>query len=260
MPDLLAVPDGNCDYLPDTQLYGGQVPCMAPFADVLDRRLSVVESDLLLPGARYFIETWYLVRDDINVFNSFGRKEIDPELDGFWTFPAASAFRQGPVIGDYLLLQAEQAAANSQSISASKVDVVASGEGHLQLASTVSKIAEDQWRYDFALMNIDFDRAIDGFDIPIPAGMNVLETDYFDGDADLANDWIVSFPAGMVRFQAPDGISLKWGSLISFRFMADKAPAEAEAELKVAVAGAPQNLTIQTLAGVPPIFEDSFEQ
>lgn len=254
------VPDGNCDYLPGVQQFGGQVPCLAPVEDALERRLSVAESDLLVPGARYFMEAWYLVRDDINVFNSFGRKEIAPELDGAWTFPAASAFAQGPVIDDYLALQNDDASAHAQTIAASQVDVVDTGEGHLQLATTVVKISEAQWRYDFALMNIDFDRAIDGFDIPIPAGVSVLETDFFDGDAELANDWTISFPAGLVRFEAPDGVSLKWGSLVSFRMLADRAPAEAQAELKVAVAGAPQNLSIQSLSGVPLIFEDGFEE
>jgi hypothetical protein len=255
-----SVPDGNCDYMPDPQLFGGQVPCMAPVTDALDRRLSVQESELLIPGARYFMEAWYLVRDDINVFNSFGRKEIDPELNGFWTFPAVSAFRQGPVIDDYLELQDASASENIQIITATRSDVVTTAEGHLQLASTATKIIQGQWRYDFALMNIDFDRAIERFDIPVPAGMTVLDTDYFDGDTDTSNDWVVSLQPGVLRFQAPDGVSLKWGSLISFRFLADRAPVEAEAELKVAVAGVPQSLKIKTLTGAPLIFKDSFEQ
>ena len=255
-----AVPDGHCDYLPQTQLYGGQVPCMAPVTDVLDRRLSVPESELLIPGARYFMEAWYLVRDDINVFNSFGRKEINPELNGVWTFAAVSAFGQGPVIDDYLSLQQSYAEQNSKPVAAGNVDIVDTGEGHLQLVTSVIKIAAGQWSYDFALMNIDFDRAIDGFDIPIPPGMNVLETAYFDGDADSGNDWSVSFAEGMVKFQAQDEGILKWGSLISFRFVADRAPAEATAKLEVGLAGTPQTLTIKTLSGVPLIFEDGFEQ
>lgn len=254
------VPDGNCDYPPDIQLFGGQVPCAAPAADVLDRRLSVVESELLIPGARYFMEAWYLVRDDINVFNSFGRKEIAPALNSAWSFPAVSAFRQGPMIDDYLSLQSAFADSGSHSILATRVDVVGSGEGHLQLATSVSKIADGQWRYDFALINIDFDRAIDGFDIPVPVGMNVIETDYFDGDADTDNDWVASFPPDLVRFQAPDGVALKWGSLVSFRFVSDRQPVEAEAVLGVAVAGTPQILSIKTLSGVALIFEDGFDQ
>ncbi len=247
----LGVPDGNCDYLPDLQVFGGQVPCQAPVSDAMDRRLSVPESELSTPGARYFIEAWYLVRDDVNIFNSIGRKEITPAFNGGWTFVAAAPFRQGPVIYDYVEMQN----ANAGSLT----DIVDSGEGSVQVSSTVSRVAHDRWQYDFTLMNFDFDRAIDGFDIPIAPAVTVIEVAFFDGDTDSENNWVATNEPGIVSFQAAEPDKLKWGSLVSFRFVADTPPNSGVATLHVADAGDPVSLNINLLTSTSLVFEDSFE-
>ena len=247
----LDVPDGNCDYLPDILFYGGQVPCQAPVSDAMDRRMSVLESELSTPDARYFIEAWYLVRDDVNIFNSIGRKEITPAFNNGWTFAAAAAFQQGPVISDYLTLQDGNAGGMT--------DVVDSGEGFVQVSSTVSMLADDRWQYDYTLMNFDFDRAIDSFDIPISTAVNVTEAAFFDGDTDGENNWVATTQPGLVSFQASGPDKLKWGSLVSFRFIADKRPNSDVATLHVADAGDPASLNVNLLTSTSLIFEDSFE-
>ena len=244
-------PDGNCDYMPGNPVYGGQVPCLAPAADVMDRRLNVAEADLTTPGARYFIEAWYLSRDDINIINSFGHKEIKPVFTSVWTFPQVAAFEQGPVIEAFPALHT----ASAESLS----DNVLSDEGQLQVSSSVTNLGSGQWQYDISLMNLDFDRAVDGFDIPVPDGVNLSSIGFFDGDSDPVNDWLVSTPPGFISFRAPDGVSLKWGSLVSFRFVADRAPVEVPATLMIAADGSPDRLGTTTFSAVEILFEDGFE-
>jgi hypothetical protein len=217
----------------------------------MDRRMSVAETELTTPGARYFIEAWYVVRDDIDIFNSIGHKEIDPTFADAWTFPETAPFEQGPVIDEYLTLQSADAG--------SMVDTVDSGEGRLRVASTVSVIAPGQWQYDIALMNMDFDRAIDRLDIPVSQVVEVLSTGFFDGDESAANDWVSSRPLGLLRFQAPEGTSLKWGSLVSFRFVANDAPNTGTASLGVAQAGEPDTLSAGTFTSTGLSFRDGFE-
>ena len=244
-------PDGNCDYLPDLQLFGGQVPCQAPVSDAMDRRLSVPESELSTPGARYFIEAWYLVRDDVNIFNSIGRKEITPAFSGGWTFAAAAPFKQGPVINDFLELQ--NATTNGMT------DIVDSGEGFIQVSSAVSIIAPDRWQYDITLMNFDFDRAISGFEIPVSLAVTVSEAEFFDGDPDIENNWLATIQPGLLKFEAGDSDKLKWGSLVSFRFVADAPPNVARAALHVADPGEPGSLDINMLTSSTLLFDDGFE-
>ncbi len=238
--------------MPDPPLFGGQVPCEAPVSDVMERRLSVPESELSTPGARYFIEAWYLVRDDVNIFNSIGRKEITPAFNNGWTFAAAAPFQQGPVIDDYPALQ--------NATAGSMTDIVDSGEGYVQVSSAVSTIAPDRWQYDITLMNFDFDRAIDGFDIPIASGVAISGVEFFDGDLEIANDWTVSTPPGLLSFLAAEPDRLRWGSLVSFRFVADKPPNADTAALGVAQAGDPESLNASVLTSTSLLFEDGFEQ
>jgi hypothetical protein len=194
-----------------------------------------------------------VVRDDIDIFNSFGRKKVTPTFTSAWTFPQAMAFQQGPVVDEYLTLQNANAA--------SLTDTVDTGEGHIRLISSVNDLGGGQWQYDIALMNFDFDRAIDQFDIPVPTGVNVMSSAFFDGDADGANDWSISDPSinDILTFKAPDGMSLTWGSLVSFRFVADREPLAITGSLSVAQAGSPSTLNVRTFTGTDLLFRDSFE-
>ncbi len=248
----LDVPDGNCDYMPDPPLFGGQVPCEAPVSDAMERRLSVPESELSAAGARYFIEAWYLVRDDVNIFNSIGRREISPAFNNGWTFSAAAPFQQGPVIDDYLVIQ--------NATTGSMTDIIDSGEGFVQISSAVSALEHDRWQYDFTLMNFDFDRAIDRFDIPVAPGVTVSIAEFFDGDLEIGNDWTVSAQPGLLSFEAAEPDRLKWGSLVSFRFVANKPPNTDIATLHIAEAGDPDSLNASILTSTSLLFEDGFEQ
>ena len=265
------IPDGNCDYMPANPVHGGQVPCQAPAADAMARRLAVSEADLTTQGARYFIEAWYLVRDDINLFNSFGRKEIKPVFTTTWSFPEVAPFQQGPVIEEYPALQGENTAGLVDDILVDDilvddilvddilVDDILSDEGQLRVSSSVRRLGSARWQYDIGLMNLDFDRAIDGFDIPVPDGVSLTMAEFFDGDSDPDNNWLITTPPGSIRFQAPENVSLKWGSLVSFRFEADRAPEEVTASLTVAGAGMPDHLEATTFSAVAILFEDGFE-
>ena len=96
--------DGLCDPAFDVGAFFGGRRCRVPAVDALDRRLHVAEVDLALPGARYFMESWYVVRDDINIFNSMGHKEVTPTFASVWTFPLAdgAAFQQGSVLTQWV--------------------------------------------------------------------------------------------------------------------------------------------------------------
>jgi hypothetical protein len=244
-------PDGNCDFMPENLLFGGQVPCKAPSLDVMDRRLSVAEHALETPGARYFIEAWYLARDDVNVLNSFGHKEVNPVFTTTWTFPPVAPFQQGPVIEEHKALQGADAGDLISSVETT--------QGQLRIASSVSMLETGTWQYDISLMNIDFDRAVNGFDIPIPDPANLSLAVFFDGDSDTANDWAVTTPPGILRFQAPENISLKWGSMVSFRFIIDREPVVVNASLMVANEGTPSSLSGNILGADRSLFKDGFE-
>ena len=68
--------DANCDGAMD----GG-----SGAQNLYDYRMLVDESDMLPPlstGAHYYFEYWYIVRDDVNIYNTMGYREIQPFKNG----------------------------------------------------------------------------------------------------------------------------------------------------------------------------------
>ena len=83
---------------------------------------------------------------------------------------------------------------------------------------------------------------------------------FFDGDNSALNDWVAVLQDGFLSFQAPENVELKWGSLVSFRFVTDREPVEVSASLKVSGDLDPGNISIRTFSGADWMFRDGFEQ
>jgi hypothetical protein len=207
---------------------------------VWSQRLTVREAQLDPAqhiGARYLFEAWYLVRDDINIYNSMGFIEVDPQWTGIWNLPRAtgSGFRRGAALDAW----ADTAASGALQ----QVDSVADARGHLRLATRVQALPGGRWRYDYALMNFDFaettlagiapnERLLDssgiaGVSLALPADARILASAVADGDADAANDWDPQHTAQSLRWQMRTTQFLRWGSLMRYSLVADAAPVPA---------------------------------
>ena len=64
--------DPNCDGIQNA------VPGFNGRAD--PRRLIVLDTDLQTAGAQYYFDSWYVVRDDVNIFNTMGYRQVTPTL------------------------------------------------------------------------------------------------------------------------------------------------------------------------------------
>ncbi|MCG8455589.1 MAG: hypothetical protein MI919_04855, partial [Holophagales bacterium] len=61
-----------------------------------DHRSWVETTELETPGASYYTGAWYLVRDDIDIFNNMGYRLVNPQLVGAtWDFGNAGPYTQG---------------------------------------------------------------------------------------------------------------------------------------------------------------------
>jgi hypothetical protein len=242
------------------------------------QRLVAREADLepaSNPGARWFLEAWYVVRDDIDLFNTMGFVEIAPNWiatapgSGYWRMdaPPGGAFRNGPALDAWV---APDATGTARSAT------VATAEGTLRVAVRATPVGA-RWRYDYAVLNLDFARAvtegaepdlrvldargIGAFSVPVPAGGGVSALQAFDLDRDPGNDWSGATAGGRVVFTAPAvADSLDWGTLHAFSFESSAAPVAGTVDLAPARSGNPAALAVPSLVpGVPPLFADGFE-
>ncbi len=210
--------------------------------DSFEHRLTVSEAKMQTPGARYFVEGWYLVKDDIDIYNSMGYREVIPSLSGSaWSFayPALS-HTPGPAIDAWI-----PRGLQSQLRSHTAID---SGEGRFHLAVTAHMLPNGRYRYEYALMNLDFDRQIRELSIPVPAAANVDNTGAGSLDGGAANNWPATVGGGSVAWTAPEGEGLDWGTMYQFRFDADFAPVDATATLLPREAGKADQFSAATKA------------
>ncbi|HET8648332.1 MAG TPA: hypothetical protein VFO85_22735, partial [Vicinamibacteria bacterium] len=194
--------DTNCDGLPNSA---------PPFSGPDDRRrLGVMETDLQTPGAQYYFESWYVVRDDTNIFNTMGYRQVSPAFSGTaWTFGLLTALIPGPVIDAWVNPANPGPLADSQR--------VVTEAGQLTLAVRATDLGGGRWRYNYALMNHDYDRKVRSFAIPLPEGAVVTNTGFHDGDRNANTDWTATVNPGVeIVWQGPTTVAGRLGALLDW--------------------------------------------
>jgi hypothetical protein len=214
--------------------------------------LKAAETDLQVAGALYYVEAFYIIRNDANIFNSMGYRQVTPtKPSSVWSFPTVGAYTQGPAINAWVNPTTPGANADNKSLD--------TGEGHLQLAARVTDVAGSpgKKRYAYALQNHDFDRRIKSFRVPFNTAAGVIENiAYQDGDGFAANDWTAAIDADGITWTAPAATTppaeIDYASLVSFRFDSDQTTAAAAQStlgvFETGAAGAPMSFQLQTLA------------
>ncbi len=253
-------------------------------------RLQVDERDISPvqnPGASYWFESWYVVRDDINIYNTMQTRPATFTWSGsVWNVGngPGSELQLGPAIDRWLPRGTATATEHSADIE--------SEHGQARLAVKVVPLDGGGWRYDYVLANFDFAVAEiqyrDGqsgdpnklevlsnagftrFEVETEGPVPVSANGFSDGDRIPANDWSFSQTAGRLAW-APSGRqpvgtvanSLDWGTMFRFSVESDAAPVPGVARLH-----APKGEVIEVATlvpatnepGEPPMFADGFEQ
>lgn len=234
-------PDGDCDQDP------------LPGEDLHTHGMKVAQAALGLAGARYFVEAFYVVREDLNVVNSMGYREVTPTLGSSWTFPFAGGFAQGPAIDSWVDPTAPGPGADNR--------LVDTGTGRVQVAVRVSDLGSGRRRFAYAVQNHDFDRKVASFRVPFDTG-GVSSLAFVDGDASAANDWTAAVDASGITWTAPAGAELDWGTLFAFRYESGRPFTELAASLAAhepGPPGAPDVLEVRLCNRPGPCFADGFE-
>jgi hypothetical protein len=218
---------------------------------ILSHRLVTLESELQVTGAQFLVEAWYIVKDDTNLFNNLGYRRVDPSFSSIWTFATVDA---GLATGAAINAWVDPASPGSNRANS----IVSASDGHLQLAVAVTNLGGGSHRYDYALMNLDFDRQIRSFTLPMPAGVAVSNLLFFDVDANGANSWIASATNGLLSWQADvsgaNSNTLDWGTMYAFSFEANAPPTDSLAQLGVLEPGAGSTLAVHTKGLQAPSF------
>ncbi|MFQ5524629.1 MAG: hypothetical protein ACE5GX_00075 [Thermoanaerobaculia bacterium] len=221
-------------------------------ADGFEHRLTAPVADLTIPGASYRVEAWYVVQEDIDIFNSMGHRAVlptppvpppPPDPPGPWTFPFDDvSLTNGSALDTWLDPVAPPPNAANVTVTTNP------DEGELKVAVIATQLPSGLTHYEYALMNFDFDRQIDSFTVPLPPGATVWNAWFGDQDGVTGNDWAATVNAGGITFSAPAGNELDWGIMYNFAFDANAAPGDLQLTLGVLETGSPMALTPTAVA------------
>ena len=213
-----------------------------------DNRLSINLTDIV---PNLYMQAWYIVRDDINIFNSMGYRTFNPTLiNGNWIMNTEPGFNNGPAIDNYVTPNTISTMQSSQTI--------ATNEGHFTVAVKVIDLGGGQFRYNYAVENYDFDPQFIQFHIPLDDTSVLTDTVFVDPDNNITNDWQFTRTNNTLNIVGDNSNTQDWGILFSFSFTTNSSPARSNLTIDVANPVLNQTVNTPTLAPIN-LFSDGFE-
>lgn len=218
-----------------------------PFG-TLERRLYVDNSDFNTPGAEYFLEGWYVIRDDINIYNSMGYQRVNPTGSGSsWTFGFVGGFIEGPAVNNWVDPNSPGKMETSEEI--------ANASGHIQVISRVTDLGGGQFRYTYGIMNHDYSTGISELSLP---GATSTSSEFNDPDYDGSNDWSLTTGQSGLSWAPPTVDDFQpWGTLYTFAIESSDPPQSIQVTLTDTNG---VSYSVNAFGPVEtPLFEDGFE-
>jgi len=232
-----------------------------------EHRIAVYDDDLdpaMNPGATYYCESFYCMADDTNAMNSAAWKETSiasGSPGGDWDFDMSGATTMAEV---GFAIDAWAGAKKSLIAQEHPVVEFSSPDGRCILAAKATDLGGGTWHYEYALLNIDMDRKVGSFSVPVVPGTIVTNIGFHGPDSSerlasedtvapidnpYSNDpWPGVFADGAVSWTTVDN-PIRWNTLYNFRFDANVPPLEGTSLATVGLfeAGTPDQLPAKTI-------------
>jgi len=233
----------------------------------VSHRIIVEVNDLnttLNAGATYFAEAAYIAPFEYawcqahpgqcNMFNNASYRQYSVSGTTNFTFsPVAPTVRMQPAIKAWT------------GATVNQIEPDPGNDGIWFMAYKVTHGATGLWTYEYALYNQNLDRAIQAFNVPLPAGVNLENIGFHAppqhpgwahdgtvGDVGYSSTpWDVTQTADSISWntetfaQNPNANAIRWGTLYNFRFVADRPPVTTTATVGFFKTGSPTSVEIQ---------------
>lgn len=235
-------------------------------AATIGRRLQVVSTDLdplLNANAIYLAEGQYIHPEDAAAGKDNNNASWRQITVGALTSGAYTINLTGPTNQQHAAIEAWQTFDSTVSIATA--DVV--DDGRFIVGYTVKSNGSGKWRYEYAVQNLNSDRAGRSFSMPIPAGVAITnqgfkDINYHSSDPYDPTNWTISIADGAITWTggtyatSPNGNALRFATLYNFWFDADTAPISANATIglfKPGAAGAANSVSVSVKSPGAPI-------
>lgn len=215
------------------------------------KRLQVNITDLdpaLNGGGSYFVEGHYVTPDDAAAGNQNNNASYRPV-----TVSGSGTSWNASVTGETVREQAAIRAWGDTMHGVSETNVQVPGDGLVIIAGDVTDIGGGMYHYEYAVQNLNCDRSVGSFSIPVGGGATVQnigfhDVDYHSGEPYDGTDWPGTYTGGAVTWSTQsyaanqNANALRWGTLYNFRFDANVPPAAGLATLGLFKPGTPNSV------------------
>jgi hypothetical protein len=123
------------------------------------------------------------------------------------------------------------------------------GDGRLLIGYRAIDNGDGTWRYEYAIQNLNSDRAGGSFSVPVPAGVTVTNIGfyspaYMNGEGYSNASWTVTQADGLITWACEPNTNananaLRWSTMYNFRFTANVAPAASLGQVNMGIWKAP---------------------
>jgi hypothetical protein len=215
------------------------------------KRLQVHTTDLdpaLNAGALYWVEGQYVTHDDATAKNHPNNASYRPvTVSG--TAGTFSITLTGTTVQQKAGIQAWKATDPSVTQT-----VVGAAGGQFFVSAKATSLGGGQYHYEYAVQNLNNERAGQAFTVPIPPGTVVTnvgfhDVDYHSGEVFDGTDWTATVTASSVSWATTTN-ALRWGTLYNFRFDANQAPGTASIVIDLFKPGSPTTASLSTVTPV----------
>jgi hypothetical protein len=240
--------------------------------DPVSHRIRVETSDLIPaqnPGATYFGEAAYISpheytwcqshSDECNMFNNVSYRAFScsggPTVFSF--SPLDVTVRMQPAIMAWT------------DATITQQDPDPGNDGRWFMGYKVTNPSAGVWHYEYALYNMNLDRAIQSFSVPLAAGVNISNIGFhappqepgwandgtFNNQGYSSTPWAVTQEVGSITWNCEtfaenqNASAIRFGTLYNFRFDADQPPQNTDATVGFFKTGSPMMVAIQAPAG-----------
>lgn len=203
----------------------------------IDHGLQVMEADLALPGARYFLEGHYIAPDDAragNGHNNVSHVEVKVTRDGAGAI-AIEMVSAGPQV-----TVREMPAIRAWPYADFATHDGSPDDGRVIVAHQVVRVSRTTYRYEYAVYNMNNGRGIASFSIPVGVVQptNIGMSGVFSHGEAWSNDpWTSRVDNSRLTWatqafqQNENANAIRWGATYNFWFETTAEPANRDAEL-----------------------------